>query len=217
MNMYMLMVPVVAVVGSLFYTKWARSNALARAAKGEGAQMFHDAYSGSFDTMSADERLVGYWQGLAYVAPSVTAGQIAGKLAKEAALGLIGVSKYTPVIYVGLTTHGRVLIAEEYSEGGKRNNFKVVRSYPAGTQVVVGQQAYPQHQGPAPTNSYSMQAPLELVRFIGPPDMEQYLGWVNGAGALSGAPNFVSIASVLPITPDRAMAYWHAASRPMAA
>ncbi|HET7538210.1 MAG TPA: hypothetical protein VFK05_00010 [Polyangiaceae bacterium] len=217
MNMLVYLVPVVAIVGMLFYTRWAQANVRARAAKGEGSQMFHDAYAGRFETLAPDERLIGIWQGLAYVTPTTTAGQVVGKLAKEAALGAVGISTYTPMIFVGLTTHGRLLVSEEYTDFGKRNNFKVVCSLPPGAYALTGQQANPQHQGAPPKNPYSVDAPLELVRLVSPSGGEQYLGWVTGAGAMTGAATFVSILSVLPITPERAVGYWQAGSRPLAA
>src|SRR4051812_8418416 len=215
MNMIVYLVPVIAIAGLLFYTRWAQANARKRAATGQGPQMFHDAYADKFEVLGPDERLIGMWQGLAYVAPTSTVGQSASKLAKEAALGVVGFSSYTPVVYVGVTTHGRVLLAEEYSDMGKRNNFKVVCALPPGAHVVSGQAAKPEHQGSPPKNPYSMEAPMELVRLIGQDD--QYLCWVSGAGAMTGAATFVSITSVLPITPDRASSVWQRASQPAAA
>jgi hypothetical protein len=215
MNVIMYLVPVLAIAGMLFYTRYAQANVRKRAAAGEGPQMFHDSYAGKFDVLAPDERLIGLWQGLAYVAPTTTMGQVASKLAKEAALSAVGMATYTPVIYVGLTTHGRVLVSEEYTEMGKRNHFKVVCALPAGAQVLSGQAAKPDHQGAPPNNPHSNQAPFELVRLVG--DNDQYLGWVNGAGAMTGAASFVSITSVLPMTPDRASNIWQRASQPVAA
>lgn len=215
MNVIVYLVPVVAIVAMLLYTKWAQANVRKRAAAGEGPQMFHDAYAEKFEGLHADERLIGIWMGLAYVSPTNTVGQVAGKLAKEAALGVVGMSTYTPTVYVGVTTHGRVLVSEEYSDMGQRNNFKVVCALPPGAQVVAGREANPEHQGAAPRNPYSADAPLELVRLIG--QNEQYLCWVTGAGAMTGASTFVSISSVLPITPERASSVWQRASQPAAA
>jgi hypothetical protein len=206
---------VVAIVGMLFYTKWAQANVKARAARGEGPQMFHDAYAGRFETLQPDERLIGYFSGLAYTKPNNTMGEIAGALAKEAALGVIGMKQYVPVVFVGVTTAGRVLVSEEYTDAGTRNNFKVVHQFAPGAQVQLGAQAYPQHQGDPPKNPYSNDAPLELVRLVGPG--EQYLCWLSGAGAVVGASSFLSISTVLPITPERASGIWTAASRPVAA
>lgn len=215
MNMMVYWVPVIAIAGMLLYTRWARANVRKRAAAGEGPQMFHDAYADKFEVLGPDERLIGLWQGLAYVAPTSGVAQAASKLAKEAALGVVGFSAYTPVVYVGVTTHGRVLVAEEYSDMGKRNNFKVVCALPPGAHVLSGPAAKPEHQGSPPNNPYSADAPLELVRLVGQDD--NYLCWVTGAGAMTGAPTFVSITSVLPITPDRATSVWQRASQPAAA
>jgi hypothetical protein len=212
MNMIYYLVPVVAIAGMLFYTRWAQANVKKRAAAGEGPQMFHDAYAEKFEVLHADERLIGIWMGLAYAAPTSSVGQVAGKLAKEAALGVVGLATYTPTVYVGLTTHGRVLVSEEYSDMGQRNNFKVVCALPPGAQVATGKAAKPEHQGDPPRNPYSADAPLELVRLMGP--SEQYLCWVTGAGAMTGASTFVSISSVLPITPERASSVWQRASQP---
>ncbi|HWA75355.1 MAG TPA: hypothetical protein VG937_23620 [Polyangiaceae bacterium] len=215
MSVIYYLVPVVAIVGMLFYTKWAQANVQKRAAAGEGPQMFHEAYAQKFEALHPDERLIGIWMGLAYITPTNTVGQVAGKLAKEAALGVVGMSTYTPTVYVGLTTQGRVLVSEEYSDMGERNHFKVVCALPAGAQVIVGREANPEHQGSPPRNPYSADAPLELVRLMG--QNEQYLCWVTGAGAMTGASSFVSISSVLPITPERASNVWHEASRPATA
>jgi hypothetical protein len=214
MNMIYYLVPVVAIAGMLFYTRWAQANVKKRAAAGEGPQMFHDAYADKFEVLAPDERLIGVWMGLAYVAPTSGVGQVAGKLAKEAALGAIGMSTYTPVVYVSITTHGRVLVSEEYTDMGKRNNFKVVCALPPGARVLVGQAARPEHQGAPPRNPTSTE-PLELVRLVG--QNEEYLCWVSSAGAMTGASSFVSITSVLPITPEHASSVWHRASQPVAA
>jgi hypothetical protein len=215
MSILMYLLPVVAIAGMLFYTRWAQANVRKRAANGEGPQMFHDSYAGRFEVLEPNERLIGIWQGLSYVTPTNTVGQVAGKLAKEAALGAIGLTTYTPTVLIGLTTHGRLLVSEEYTSMGKRNNFKVVCALPPGASVLSGQAAHPEHQGAPPTNPYSADAPLELVRLVG--QNEQYLCWASGAGAMTGASSFVSIASVLPMTPDRASSIWQRASQPVAA
>jgi hypothetical protein len=215
MSVLVYLVPVIAIVGMLFYTKWAQANVRKRAAAGEGPQMFHDAYADKFEVLHPDERLIGMWMGLAYVTPTNTVGQVAGQLAKEAALSAVGVSTYTPMVYVGVTTHGRVLVSEEYTDMGQRNHFKVVCALPPGARVVVGAQANPGHQGSPPRNPYSADTPLELVRLVG--QNEQYLCWVTGAGAMTGSSTFVSIANVLPITPERASAAWQQGSQAVAA
>jgi hypothetical protein len=215
MNMMMYLVPVVAIAGMLFYTRWAQANVRRRAANGEGPQMFHDAYADKFEVLAPDERLIGIWHGLAYVTPTSGFGQAAVQVAKEISLAAGGLQTYTPSVYIGVTTHGRLLVSEEYTDMGKRNNFKVVCALPPGAQVISGQAARPEHQGAPPSNPTSKDAPLELVRFVG--QNEQYLCWASGAGAFTGAATFVSITSVLPITPDRASSIWQRASQPAAA
>jgi hypothetical protein len=211
----MYLLPIVAIVGMLLYTRWAQANVKKRAAAGEGPQMFHDAYADKFDVLYPDERLIGMWMGQAYVTPTNTVGQVAGKLAKEAALGAIGMATYTPSVYVGVTTHGRVLVSEEYTDMGKRNNFKVVCALPPGATVVSGQAAKPDHEGAPPRNFHSADAPMELVRLMG--QGEQYLCWLSAAGAMTGASSFLSITNALPITPERATSVWQRASQPAAA
>jgi len=209
------LVPVVAVVGMLFYTRWAQANVRKRAAAGEGPQMFHESFAAKFEVLHPDERLIGMWMGFAYVAPDTTVGQVAATLAKDIALAAISRSTYTPLVYVGLTTHGRVLVSEEYTDMGSRNNFKVVCALPAGAHVISGQAAKPDHQGAPPRNTFSADAPMELVRLVG--QNEQYLCWLTGAGAMTGASTFLSITNVLPITPERAASVWQRASQPVAA
>jgi hypothetical protein len=215
MTMIYYLVPVVAIAGMLFYTRWAQANVKKRAAAGEGPQMFHESFADKFEVLHPDERLIGMWMGLAYVTPDTTVGQVAATLAKEAALAMINRSTYTPTVYVGLTTHGRVLVSEEYTDAGKRNNFKVVCALPAGARVVVGQAAKPDHRGAAPRNTFSADAPMELVRLVDQND--QYLCWLSAAGAMTGASRFLSISTVLPITREAAASVWQRASRPAAA
>jgi hypothetical protein len=127
---------------------------------------------------------------------------------------MVGVSTYTPGVYVGVTTLGRVLVSEEYSEGGSRGNYKVVAAFPPGAGIAVGRAAY-DHQGSPPKNPYSMTAPFELVRLTSAD--EQYLAWLTAEGAMLNAATFVSIATVLPITAERAASIWQAANQSMAA
>jgi hypothetical protein len=215
MNMLYYLVPVVGIAGMLFYTRWAQANVRKRAAAGEGPQMFHDSFADKFEVLAPDERLIGMWMGLAYITPDTTVGQVAATVAKEMALAAINRSTYTPTVYVGLTTHGRVLVSEEYTEMGRRNNFKVVCALPAGARVVSGQAAKPDHQGAPPRNTYSADAPMELVRLVGQDG--QYLGWLSAAGSMTGASTFLSITSVLPITREAAASVWQRASKPVAA
>jgi hypothetical protein len=210
MTIYYLL-PVVFIAGVLAYTFMMQGKVRKAVAEGRGAQLFHDGFASHFDTLLPNETLIGVWMGQAYIKPNETAGEIAGDLAKQAALGVIGISKYTPLVYVGVTTLGRVLVSEEYSDGGSRGNFKVVAAFAPGSELTAGPAAYA-HQGAPPKNPFSATAPFELIRLVGAD--QQYLAWVTSEGAMIGAASFVSITSVLPITAARAASIWHAASQP---
>jgi hypothetical protein len=213
MTIYYLL-PVVLIAGALAYTVMMQGKVRKAVAEGKGAQLFHDGFAAYFDALLQDENLIGVWMGQAYVKSNETAGEIAGGLAKHAALGVIGMSTYTPLVYVGVTTRGRVLVAEEYSDMGTRGSYKVVAAFPPGAQLAVGPAAYP-HQGAPPNNPFSASAPFELVRILGAD--QQYLAWLTSEGAMIGATTFVSITTVLPISPERAATIWHAANQPQPA
>lgn len=213
MTIYYL-VPVVFIAAALAYTVMMQGKVRLAVAEGRGAQLFHDGFAGNFDALLPNETLIGVWMGQAYTPPKQGTGQIAGDLAKQAALGVIGVSTYTPLIYVGVTTLGRVLVAEEYSDAGSRGHFKVVAAFPAGAELAVGAAAA-HDPGAPPQNPFNALAPLELIRLRSAET--QYLAWVTSQGAMIGATTFVSIATVLPITAARATSIWQAASQQQAA
>lgn len=210
MTIYYLL-PVVFIAAALAYTFMMQGKVRKAVAEGRGAQLFHDGFAGHFDALLPGETLIGVWMGQAYIKPNETAGEIAGDLAKQAALGVIGISKYTPLVYVGVTTLGRVLVSEEYSDGGSRGNFKVVAAFAPGSELTAGPAAYP-HQGAPPKNPFSAAAPFELIRLVGAD--QQYLAWVTSEGAMIGAATFVSLTSVLPITAAHAASIWQAANQP---
>jgi hypothetical protein len=210
MTIYYLL-PVVFIAAALAYTFMMQGKVRQAVAEGRGAQLFHDGFAAHFDALLPNETLIGVWMGQAYIKPKETAGQIAGDLAKQAALGVIGVSTYTPLVYVGVTTLGRVLVAEEHSDAGSRGNFKVVVAFAPGAELAVGAAAYA-HPGAPPKNPFNAAAPFELIRLRSAD--EQYLAWVTSQGAMIGAPTFVAITSLLPITAARAASIWQAASQP---
>jgi hypothetical protein len=208
------LVPVVFIAAALAYTVMMQGKVRHAVAEGRGAQLFHDGFADNFDALLPNETLIGVWMGQAYTAPKQGAGQIAGDLAVQAALGVIGVSTYTPLVYVGVTTLGRVLVAEEYSDAGSRGHFKVVAAFPPGAELALGAAAA-HHPGAPPPNPFNPEAPLELIRLRGAD--APYLAWVTSQGAMIGATTFVSIATVLPITAARATSIWQAASQLQAA
>lgn len=201
--------PVVLIAAAMAYSFMMQANARKAVSEGKGAQMFHDGWAGFFDALLPNEYLIGVWMGQAYLKPKAGAGEIAGNIAKQAALGMVGVSTYTPGVYVGVTSLGRVLVSEEYSEGGSRGNYKVVAAFSAGAQLAVGPAAY-EHPGSPPKNPYSLTAPFELVRLTG--SDEQYLAWLTSEGAMISAATFVSIQTLLPITAERAASLWQSAN-----
>jgi hypothetical protein len=102
----MYLIPVIAIAGILIYTFVARARIQQAVAEGKGPLMFHESYAAYFPSLSPEEYLIGVWQGLAYIGSQSGASQVAGA---------VGVSKYTPMVFVGLTSAGRVLVAQEYS------------------------------------------------------------------------------------------------------
>jgi hypothetical protein len=213
MTIYYLL-PVVAIAAAIAWTFMAQAKVRKAVAEGRGAQVFHDGWVGYFDGILPNEKILGVWMGQLYIKPNETTGEKAADIAKQAALGVIGVSTYTPSCYLGLTTLGRVLVSEEYTDMGKRGNFKVKTAFSPGTQLSAGAAAYP-HPGAPPKNPYSPTAAYELIRLMGPEG--EYLAWLTSEGALSGASSFVSLTTVLPITAERAQGIWDAANQTMQA
>lgn len=203
------LIPVVAIVGMLVYTQMARKRAYSAMASGQGPQLFHDQFAGFFGKMSGDERILSIWQGLAYTGPRGSAADVAKAALGEAARGLVGVSSYTPYIYVALTTHARVLVSEEYSEFGQRGHFRERLAWLPGTTAVTGAEAIPEHQGTAPKNPFNPQVPLELAR-LRSPHGESYAAWLSPQG-LGIGPLSQRISRVLPMDPAQAAQLWQQA------
>lgn len=203
------LIPVIAIIGVLVYTQTARKRAHAAMASGQGPQLFHDQFAGFFKPMSGDERIVCLWQGLAYTGPKGNTMDQAKALAGEAARNLVGFSSYTPYVYVALTTHGRVVVSEEYSEYGQRNNYRERIAYPPGASAVSGAAAIPGHTESAPKNPFNPQVPLELT-VLRSPHGENYAAWLSqqavGCGSLTQP-----IDRVLPMDPARAAQAWQQA------
>lgn len=209
---FMYLVPIFAIVGVLVYTTIARRRIASAVAGGQGPELFHQGYAGYFSSLAGEERIVGVWPGLAYTGSSSEAGRLAGALANYAAANTIGVSKYTPNVYVAVTSRGRVLIAEEYSELGDRGNYREVLTLAPGATAVTGAAAVPGHQGNAPKNPFDPRTPLELTTLTGPGE-QHYSAWLSAHG-LEVASQQRSIAAVLPIDEGTASALWQAAQQP---
>lgn len=202
----MYLLPVVVIVGMLVYVFWYRSQLAKAVAAGHGPIMFHNTFAGYFKGLAPEEYIVALWQGLAYTGNQSTAGQVAGAVLNEISSKAVGFSKYTPQVFVTLTSHGRVLVAEEYSEMGQRGNYKDVCVWTPGAQAVTGQAAVPEHQGPPPKNPFNPSVTLELAAVSGP-DGARYPCWLSPQSLeVTGAQR--SISAVLPVAPEIAAQTW---------
>ncbi len=202
----MYLVPVIAIAGILIYSFMARARIQQAVREGKGPLLFHEGFAGYFQSLNPEEYLIGVWQGLAYTGSSSTAGQVAGAILNEVSAKAIGFSKYTPIVFVGLTSAGRVIVSEEYSEMGDRGNYKEVRIWGPGASAVAGPTAVPGHSGPAPKNPFNPAVQLELAVVSGP-DGSHYPAWLSPQSLeVSGQQR--SIASVLPIAAAQASEVW---------
>ena len=145
----MYLIPVIAIAGVLIYTFVARARINQAVAEGKGPLLFHEGFAGYFPSLNQEEYLIGVWQGLAYTGSQSSASQVAGAILNEVSSKAIGFSKYTPMVFVGVTSAGRVLVAQEYSEMGDRGNYKEVHVWVPGASAVTGPAAMPDHSGPA--------------------------------------------------------------------
>jgi hypothetical protein len=211
----MYLVQVIAIVGMLVYVTIARKRINQAVAEGKGPLMFHNSYAGYFDSLGPEEHIIALWQGLSYTGSGSGVAQIAGALLNQVSKSAIGVSKYTPMVFVALTSHGRLLVAEEFSELGDRGNYKEVRSFGPGARAVVGPAAIASHSGPAPKNPFSPAVPLELAALSG--EGAQAFGCWLSSRSLEVTGRERSISAVLPIDPGQAAAIWQTANRPMVA
>lgn len=211
----MYLVPVLAIAGMLVYVFVARGRIQKAVAEGKGALLFHDSYAGYFDSLAPDEHIIALWQGLAYTGSESGAARVAGAVLNEVARGAIGVSKYTPTLFVALTSAGRLLVSEEYSELGQRGNYKEVRVWGPGATAATGPAAVPGHSGPPPKNPFNPGVQLELAA-LGGTGAEPFAAWLSPQSLeVSGQQR--SISAVLPISPEQAASIWQAANQVRAA
>lgn len=163
MDWLIYLLPVIAVVGVLVYSQMARKNAMGKSAAGFGGQMFHDSQVSFFSGIGSRERIIAVWNGQAHTRPSSAAGAVLNTMAEHT----IGISKYTPIVMVALTTSGRVLVAEEYSEVGTRGHYKTVVILSPGARAVTGPSAIAEFQGTPPKNPYNPQQVLAAAALYG--------------------------------------------------
>lgn len=214
----MYLVPVIAIAGIFIYVFWYQAHLRKAVAAGHGPIMFHNTYAGCFPSLGEGEYIIALWQGLAYIGSQSAAARVGGAVLNEISSKTVGVSKYTPQVFVALTSHGRVVVAEEYSEGGRRGNYREVCTWPTSATAATGPTVVPDHQGSAPKNPFNPAVPLELSVLSGP-DGSQYACWLS-AQSLEVTGQQRSVATVLPVDPQQAAAVWQGAvdrARPPAA
>lgn len=205
----MYLIPLVAIAGSLVYVFWYRAKLRDAVAAGHGPIMFHNTYAGMFPSFGPEERIVALWQGLAYVGSQGTAARVGSAVLNEISSKTIGVSTYTPYVFAALTSGGRLVVAEEFSELGDRGQYKEVCVWAPGASAVTGAAAVPGHAGSAPSNPFNPAVPLELAALVGP-DGSRYACWLS-TQSLEVTGQQRPIGAVLPISPEAAAAVWNTA------
>jgi hypothetical protein len=195
-------IPIILIVGGLFYSQYARKQALANVAAGVGGQQFHDYQVGYFDQIGPRERIIAIWQGKAHNPSRGVAGEVLNAVSAHA----IGVSTYVPNVIVALTTEGRVMVAEEYSELGERGHFKTALVLPSGARAATGQEAGFGDVS-APKNPFNPLERLEAAALRTPDGAVQYQAWLSSTG-LGCAELARPISAVLPLDAARGAQIW---------
>jgi hypothetical protein len=194
MQVYYL-IPLVFMAAAFAYSMYVRKKAMAEAANmspEEIEQKFSDFYAQYYE-LQPDERIIGNWSGVEYQAPAGTARRIAGGVLNAASAAVIGVSTYVPNVHVGLTNRGRVLVSREYSDFGKRGNYKHLAAFDQGTRAFNQDAAYPgQDVGPRPGNPFNPLVSLEFIQ-LRSPSGDTYEAWLSPQGSRHGQHGFSSI------------------------
>jgi hypothetical protein len=190
-----MLIPVLLILAGVVYSVLYMRNVKARLASDGPAQVFHDAWCVYFDELPAGETIVEVWQGEKYAGVldgrELKTGERAGRLAATlgaAALG-VRVEYFRPIVYVGLTSLGRLLVAEEHAEDGMRGSYHQVGVYHR-PQALADLEAYGgRHAESAPTNKANPKAPYSFVELHGHDGEGPYALWsVEQSYAASGAP-----------------------------
>ncbi|MGC4069413.1 MAG: hypothetical protein QM784_33130 [Polyangiaceae bacterium] len=202
MSYLLYFVPVVLILGGLVYSQLARRQALANVAAGVGGQQFHDYQSQYFDQLGSRERIIAIWQGKAYNPSRGAAGEVLNAVSAHA----IGISTYVPNVIVALTTDGRLMVAEEYSELGERGHFKTALVLPAGARAITGPGAG-LGDGSAPKNPFNPLERLVAAAIQAPDGTLQYQAWLSPVG-LGCAELAQPMSSVLPMDAKRGARIW---------
>jgi hypothetical protein len=183
MQIYYLL-PVVLIAAAVAYSLWMKRQVQSMS-PAEAAERFHDTYAGYFD-LADGEKIVGLWSGVDFREAQGAAREVAGAALNAASAAVIGVSTYVPLVHVGLTSTGRLLVSREYSEMGDRGHFKQVLAFDQGAR------ATPQGGDKPPKNPSNPLVDLQLVE-LGAPSGESYRAWLSPQGAQMGHPGFRSI------------------------
>lgn len=197
MSLFMYLIPVVfiaAILGLSYFMAQRAKRAAQNMSPEEVAATFSQNWAGYF-SLAEGETIVGAWFGVESQGAKSAAGQLAGAALNQAAASIVGVSTYTPHLHVCLTSHGRVVVAREYSKMGSRGYFKQIVAFDKGTRALdaatVGEA-----QGNPPSNPSNPLVALEFVR-LQSPQGESYDAWVTPQGCLVGESDFLSIHGVL--------------------
>jgi hypothetical protein len=191
--------PFVLMAAGIAYSMHVRKKALADAANmtpEQVAQKFSEFYE-SYYELQPGERIVGNWSGVEYQAPAGMARRVAGGVLNAASGALIGVSTYVPNVHVGLTNTGRVLVSREYSDFGKRGNYKHHAALDQGTKALNQDATYPgQDIGSRPGNPFNPLVNLEFIQ-LRSPSGDVFEAWLSPQGARYGQQGFSSIVQSL--------------------
>ncbi|MGK4000597.1 hypothetical protein [Sorangium sp. So ce1024] len=198
MQMYFLL-PLVLIAAAFAYSMYVRKKVMAETANMTPEQLeqqFSDLYA-SYYELQPGERIVGNWSGVEFQAPAGLARRVAGGVLNAASAAVIGVSTYVPNVHVGLTNTGRVLVSREYSDFGKRGNFKHLAAFDPGTRAFNQEAAYPgQDIGSRPGNPFNPLVSLEFIQ-LRSPSGDTYEAWLSPQGSRAGQQGFSSILQAL--------------------
>ena len=187
--------PIVLMAAGLAYSMYVRKKAIADAANmtpEQVEQKFSEFYE-SYYELHPGERIVGNWSGVEYQAPAGMARRVAGGVLNAASGAMLGVSTYVPNVHVGLTSAGRVLVSREYSDFGKRGNFKHHLAFDQGAKALNQEATYPgQDIGSRPGNPFNPLVALEFIQ-LRAPSGDVYEAWLSPQGARYGQQGFSPI------------------------
>ncbi|HET9959943.1 MAG TPA: hypothetical protein VFQ61_35870 [Polyangiaceae bacterium] len=162
----------------------------------EASRRFNEFFSQYFE-LSPGETLVGIWSGVEFQGAQSAARQVAGNVANYVSAQAIGISTYIPMVWIGQTSHGRVLVSREYSDFGARGNFKQLMSFQQGARALPAHVARQgQELGAPPKLPTQPNVGLEFVQLRGASG-EFYEAWMSPQGNRVGQTAYCSILQAL--------------------